>query len=385
MKEVRLGVIGVGGMGGGHARSVLAGKIERLRLTAVSDINPQTLEKFADPVRRFTDSRALIQSGEVDAVLIATPHFDHTATGIAALANGLHVLVEKPLSVHKADAERLIAAWKGEQQVFAAMFNQRTDPQYQRIRRLVQNGELGALQRVCWIVTNWFRSQTYYNSGGWRATWKGEGGGVLLNQCPHNLDLMQWICGMPVRVRGFCGLGKRHDIEVEDEVTAYLEYANGATGVFITSTGEAPGTNRLEICGDRGKVVLENGELRFTRNETPASEFSRTTQEGFATPPVWHVTFPPVDNGTQHVGILRNFTEAILDHAPLLAPAPEGIHSVELANAMLYSSLIGQTVELPLDGVAYEAHLQKLIRESKFTKPQAAAPVTFDLEKSRNK
>ncbi|MEI8243056.1 MAG: Gfo/Idh/MocA family oxidoreductase [bacterium] len=369
MNEVRLGIIGVGSMGGNHACAVLDGKINRLRLAAVSDINPRALEKFADPVRKFTDNRALIQSGEVDAVLIATPHFDHTPSGIAALAAGLHVLVEKPISVHKADAERLIAAWKGAPQVFAAMFNQRTDPQYQRIRRMIQAGELGELQRVCWTVTSWFRPQAYYNSGGWRATWKGEGGGVLLNQCPHNLDLLQWLCGMPVRVRGFCGLGKRHQIEVEDEATAYLEYANGATGVFITGTGEAPGTNRLEICGDRGRLVLEDGGLRFTRNEIPAAEFLRTTREAFGTPPVWHVTFPDPKAGEQHIGILRNFTEAILDGAPLLAPAAEGLHSVELANAMLYSSLTGQTVELPLDSAAYEACLQKLIRESRFSKP----------------
>ena len=385
MNEVRLGVIGVGGMGSSHARSVLAGKVSRLRLTAVADVNPKALEQFADPVRKFTDNAALMRSGEVDAVLIATPHFDHTTVGITALAAGLHVLVEKPISVHKADAERLIAAWQGGKQVFAAMFNQRTDPQYQRIRRLLQNGELGALQRVCWTVTTWFRSQAYYNSGGWRATWKGEGGGVLLNQCPHNLDLLQWMCGMPVRVRGFCGLGKRHQIEVEDEVTAYLEYANGATGVFITSTGEAPGTNRLEICGDRGRLVLENGELHFMRNEIPAGEFLRTTTERFATPPVWHITFPPVKSAEQHNGVLRNFTEAILDGTPLLAPAAEGIHSIELANAMLYSSLLGQTVELPLDARAYEACLQKLIRESTFAKQKGAAAAAFDLAKSQDK
>ena len=327
-------------------------------MTAVADINPQALATFADPVRRFVESGALIASGEVDAVLIATPHFDHTPIGIAALQAGLHVLVEKPISVHKADAERLIAAWKGAPQVFAAMFNQRTDPHFQRIRKLLQDGELGALQRVCWIVTNWFRSQAYYNSGGWRATWKGEGGGVLLNQCPHNLDLLQWLCGMPVRVRGFCGLGKRHAIEVEDEVTAYLEYANGATGVFITSTGEAPGANRLEICGDRGRLVLEDNMLRFTRNQVPAGEFLRTTRECFALPPVWEVTFPPVPCAEQHAGILRNFTSAILDGQPLLAPAPEGLRSVELGNAMLYSSLLGRTVDLPLDGQAYEACLR---------------------------
>jgi len=368
VNEVRLGVIGIGGMGGSHARSVLAGKIDRLRLTAVADINPAALKKFADPVRKFSDSLALIKSGEVDAVLIATPHFDHTSVGIAALRNDLHVLVEKPISVHKADAERLIAAWKGKKQVFAAMFNQRTDPQYQRIRRLVQGGELGSLQRVCWTVTNWFRTQAYYNNGGWRGTWQGEGGGVLLNQCPHNLDLLQWICGMPVRVCGFCGLGKRHDVEVEDEVTAYFEYANDATGVFITGTGEAPGCNRLEICGDRGRLVLENNELRFTRNEEPTSQFLRTSKEGFAAPPVWNVTFPSADGGAQHVGILRNFTEAILDHVPLLAPAQEGVYSIELANAILYSSLIGKTVKLPLNSATYARTLKKLIQKSTLKK-----------------
>ena len=384
MKEVRLGIIGVGGMGSHHARTVLGGNVNRLRLTAVCDVNPQALEKFADPLQKFDDSRALIRSGAVDAVIIATPHYGHTIIGIDALSAGLHVLVEKPISVHKADCERLIAAWKGPGQVFAAMFNQRTDPHYQRIRNLVRAGELGALQRVSWIITNWFRTQTYYNSGGWRATWKGEGGGVLLNQCPHNLDLLQWICGMPVRVRGFCGLGKRHQIEVEDEVTAYFEYANGATGTFITGTGEAPGTNRLEICGERGKLVMENGEIRFTRNETSAPEFLRTSKEGFATPPVWHVSFPPDGGGTQHTGILRNFTEAILDGAPLLSPAAEGIHSVELANAMLLSSMTDKTVELPMDGAVYERRLKQLIKESKSAKSAAAATAAADLSKTFN-
>lgn len=386
MNEVRLGILGVGNMGGGHARSILEGKVPRLRLTAVADTDPKALAKFGDPVLRFPDSASLIRSGQVDAVLIATPHYDHTVVGIDALQQGLHVLVEKPISVHKADCERLIAAWKNPKQVFAAMFNQRTDPHYQRIRNLMQSGELGELRRVSWTVTNWFRSQAYYNSGGWRATWSGEGGGVLLNQCPHNLDLLQWMCGMPVRVRAFCGLGKRHQIEVEDEVTAYLEYANGATGVFITSTGEAPGTNRLEICGDRGRLVLENNELRYTRNEIPASEFLRTTKEPFASPSVWHVSFPHLaGNGPQHTGILRNFTDAILDNVPLLAPAVEGIHSVELANAMLHSSMSGETVELPLDGAAYERRLKKLIDSSTFKKVTVAPTTAFDLEKSQNK
>ncbi|MCZ7640695.1 MAG: Gfo/Idh/MocA family oxidoreductase [Verrucomicrobia bacterium] len=221
------------------------------------------------------------------------PHYQHTTLGIAALEAGRHVMVEKPISVHKADAERLLAAHQRHPQpVFAAMFQLRTEPRYLKIRRLIQGGELGALVRVSWIITDWFRTEVYYASGGWRATWKGEGGGVLLNQCPHNLDILQWLCGMPARVRGFCQLGRYHHIEVEDNVTAYLEWASGATGVFITSTGEAPGTNRFELCGTRGKVVLENNRLTFTRNETDMVEFSRDARTGFARPEVWNIDIP---------------------------------------------------------------------------------------------
>ena len=348
-------------MGTAHEKSILAGKVPGMRLTALSDGDAARLG-HSEEVKCFPDSRGLIRSGEVDAVLIATPHFSHTTIGIDGLENGLHVLVEKPISVHKSDCERLIAAHKGRTgQVFGAMFNQRTDPFYQRIRALIRGGELGEIRRVNWIITNWFRTAAYYSSGGWRATWAGEGGGVLLNQAPHNLDLLVWLFGMPVNVRAFCRLGQYHEIEVEDDVTAYLEFKNGATGVFITSTGEAPGTNRLEITAERGRLVYENERLSFTRNEAEMSAFSRTAESGFAMPPTRDVSIPIAGHGEQHIGILKNFAEAIRNGAPLIAPAEEGIHSVELANAMLYSSFTGKTIELPLDGRAYERHLKKLI------------------------
>ena len=244
--------------------------------------------------------------------------------------------------------------------------------------------ELGELVRVNWIITDWFRTEAYYASGGWRATWKGEGGGVLLNQCPHNLDMLVWLCGRPARVRGFCQLGRYHEIEVEDNVTAYLEYPNGATGVFVTSTGEAPGTNRLEICGEMGKVVLENNRITFTRNEISMIQFSRTTKAGFARPEVWNVEVPYDTTGGQHFDITRNFVDAILDGAPLICPAAEGLHSVELANAILYSSLIGKTVELPLDAQAYEQRLSGLIADSKLEK-KAVITTGEDFTKSFNR
>lgn len=380
MNAVRLGIIGMGNMGRFHADYLLAKQVTRCELTAVSDAFAGNLERYRH-LKTYENSEDLIRSGTVDAVIIATPHFLHTSIGIDALECGLHVLVEKPISVHKADCERLLSAHRRPGQIFAAMFQMRTDPRFKKIKHLIVSGELGEVARVNWIITDWFRTDAYFASGGWRATWKGEGGGVLLNQCPHNLDLLQWFCGQPVSVRGFCQLGRYHPIEVEDQVSAFMEFANGATGVFVTSTGEAPGTNRLEIAGDKGKLVYENGKILFTRNELPMRQFCREATSGFALPDIWNVEIPTDSTGPKHTTVTQNFIDAIQDGTPLIAPAAEGMNSVELANAMLYSSLIGQTVPLPLDGAAYENKLQQLIAESKVKKP-AKQVVAEDFTKS---
>ncbi len=371
LTTVRLGIIGLGGMGAYYATRIKADAVPGCELAALGDMDGSK-SSLAPDVPFFKDASDLMASGKVDAVIIATPHYSHTTLGIQALEAGLHVLVEKPISVHKADCERLIAAHKNRRQVFSSMFCLRTLPPWRKLKSLLQSGELGEIRRVNWIITDWFRTGAYYASGGWRATWAGEGGGVLLNQCPHNLDLWQWLFGMPAKVRGFCQLGRYHDIEVEDDVTAYFEYPNGATGVFITSTGEAPGTNRLEVTGERGRMVLEKGALHYLRNEIPMSEFSRTTPERFGAPPYWQVEIPlPEPSGEMHIEIIKNFTNAILQGEALLAPAREGIHSVELGNAILYSSLMEKTIPLPLDGRAFERKLQELIRSSKFQKKTA--------------
>ncbi len=381
MNKVRLGIIGMGNMGKFHADYLLNHKVQRAELIAVCSPSPAKLEPYR-PLQIFDHGEKLIESGAVDAVIIATPHYQHTALGLAALRHGLHVMIEKPISVHKADAERLIAEHRQRPSlVFAAMFQLRTEPRYLKMRKLIQEGELGEIARLSWIITDWYRTEAYYASGGWRATWKGEGGGVLLNQCLHNLDTLQWLCGRPARVRGFCQLGRYHKIEVEDNVTAYLEYASGATGVFVTSTGEAPGANRFEIAGTRGKAVIENNQLRFTRNEASMIEFSQTAKVGFAKPEVWNVEIPFENAPAPHATVLQNFVDAILDGAPLIAPGAEGLHSVELANAILYSSLTDRTVELPLDGAAYEKKLQQLIAESKVQK-KAVEIIGEDFTKS---
>jgi len=380
MNKVRIGIVGLGNMGSAHTRSLLAGNVPRLEVTAICDLDPKKFAPFPQ-LKSFTSSGEMIRSGAIDAILIATPHYFHTTIGIDALKNGLHVLVEKPISVHKADCEKLIAAHTNKKQVFAAMFNQRTDPYYIKIRELVKSGELGEIRRINWIITNWFRTEIYYASSTWRATWGGEGGGVLLNQCPHNLDLFQWMFGLPQVVRSFCRFGQYHKIEVEDDVTAFFEYASGATGVFITSTGEAPGTNRLEITCERGKLIYENDAIQFTRNEIETTKFSRTTKESFSAPQTWDIKIPVNGHGGQHNEILKNFTEAILDGKPLIAPASEGIHSVELANAILQSTFDQKAITLPINSAAYRKRLEARIAKSKFKKKTVKAVVT-DFSKS---
>ena len=372
MQDLRLGIIGLGNMGQFHANAIAAGKIAHCQLAAVCDRDERQLGRYL-PARGFLSSSELINSGEVDATLIATPHYSHTTIGIEALGSGLHVLMEKPLSVHKADCERLLAAHRGTKQVFATMFNQRTDPFYLKLREMIRNDELGTIRRINWIVTHWFRTAVYYASSGWRATWAGEGGGVLLNQSPHQLDLWQWLFGMPSKVRAFCQFGRYHEIEVEDDVTAYFEYDNGTTGVLITSTGEAPGTDRLEIAAERGRVIIENDRFHWTRNEVPMSEFSEQSPDAFAKPATSEMEIPLAGRGGQHNEVLQNFVDAILFEERLIAPAEEGIHSVELANAMLFSSDTDTTVSLPLNADLFERWLSDKIKNSSFRKADVRA------------
>ena len=366
MDKVRIGIIGMGNMGRFHANDLLDGKVPRGVLAAVGSTSPHKLEEYKEKgVQIFGSGEEMIASGAIDALLIATPHYQHTSLGVAALEAGLHIMVEKPISAHKADAERLIAAAAARpDQVFGAMFQLRVEPRYQKIRELVQGGELGDLVRVLWIMTDWFRSEAYFQSGGWRAPWKGEGGGVLLNQCLHQLDAMQWITGMPSQVRSHVGIGKWHDIEVEDDVTCYMEFANGASGAFITSSGETPGSNRFEIAGTKGRLILENDTLTLTRNEVPSDEWCKTSKIGFQKPETTVEEIPIPGADAAHATLMTNFVNAILDGEALIAPGVEGLGSVELANVMVYSGLLNESVDLPMDGEAWEAKLNELIANS---------------------
>lgn len=372
MDKVRIGIIGIGNMGSAHAKYLVKGEVPGGELTAVCDINSERLkwakESLGERVRTFDNADAFFAAKAVDAVIVAVPHYDHPPLAIKAFRNGLHVLIEKPAGVYTKQVREMNEAAAKSDRVFGIMYNQRTNPLYQKLKDVIQTGELGEIKRTNWIITNWYRPQSYYDSGGWRATWGGEGGGVLLNQDPHQLDLWQWTCGMPKRVRAFCAFGKYHNIEVEDDVTAYVEYENGATGVFVTSTGDAPGTNRFEISGDRGKIVIEDGKLVFWRLRIPERQFNREYKGGFGQPECWKCEVPIEGKETAHAGITSNWVQAILKGTPLLAPGIEGINGLQISNAMHLSAWTDDWVDIPVNEDLFYEELQKRIKGSTFKK-----------------
>lgn len=367
-KVLNVGVIGIGNIGSVHASRIFSGSIPGMKLAALCDTDAAKREQLKaqyPSVPVFADASDLFTSGLADAVIIAAPHYFHPPLAIEAFRTGHHVLTEKPAGITTQSVREMTAAAQESGKQFGIMFNQRTDPLFRKARELVQSGALGVPKRLVWIVTNWYRTQAYYDSGNWRATWNGEGGGVLLNQAPHNLDLWQWIFGMPSRLRAFCSVGKYHKINVEDDVTIYAEYENGATATFITTTGEAPGTNRLEISGDLGKLVLEDGVLRWHKLSAPERDFCFTAKESFYLPEISQEEFrETAPEG--HPQILADFAAACLNGTAMLSPGADGLNELSISNAAYLSSWEDRTVTLPLnaeDEARFKEHLLNRCKE----------------------
>jgi predicted dehydrogenase len=383
-QPVELGIIGFGNMGTSHAKNYLGGQMKRTRITAIADINPERLEaakEILPGVAVFDSAEALIKSGMCNAALIATPHYDHPPQAIMALKAGLHVLTEKPAGVYTKQVREMNEAAQKSGAIFAIMYNQRSKPLHQEIHKLIASGKYGELKRFIWIINSWYRTQAYYDSGGWRATWAGEGGGVLINQCPHQLDLWQWFVGMPCNVRASCHEGRWHDIEVEDDATIYADYENGATGVFVSSTGDAAGTNRLEITLDRAKLVLEDAKLTITELEESTKEHLLSCKDGFGSikSEVRVVEDSETECG-EHAMVYNAFAAAIAENDPslLYARGEEGINGLSISNAAHLSSWLGKDVALPLDEELFYAELQKKIAGSK-TKENVSGGVVGDM------
>lgn len=372
--KVRYGIIGLGNQGSSYVLNVFnKGFINNGYITALCDINPIKINYIKEnypnkEVQYFTNYIEMLESGLCDAILIEVPHYQHPEMAIECLKRNIHVLVDKPAGVYTKQVKEMNEAAKSSNALFGMMFNQRTNPLYQEMRKIIKDGGIGKLQRVTWIITNWYRPQYYYDTGSWRATWKGEGGGVLINQSPHQLDLLQWVVGeTPSKITGFSHFGKWHDIEVEDDVTAYLEYDNGATGVFITTTGEAPGTNRFEVSGTLGKLVCENNTVTYFKNNEDSQVFSMQTKEAFGRPETVESIVLKDETILQHHIVINNFTEAILGKEPLFVDGLEGIKGVEIMNAILLSTwLNNKMVSLPIDENLYLNELNKRCSTSRY-------------------
>ncbi|MBO5882936.1 MAG: Gfo/Idh/MocA family oxidoreductase [Clostridia bacterium] len=379
MNTVKVGIIGIGNIGSAHASAVYSGEVDGMTLAALCDTDQAKLsilkEKYPS-VPLFSNAEDMMKSGLVDAVIISVPHYGHPPLAIMAFSYGLHVITEKPGGVNCSEVKKMIVAAKTSGKVFGVMFNQRNNSLFAYAKELIASGKLGDIKRSVWIITNWYRKQCYYDSGSWRATWSGEGGGVLLNQAPHNLDLWQWICGMPSSVYAECNVGKYHKIEVEDEATIFAEYPNGATGVFITSTGDYPGTNRLEISGTKGKIVIENGKLTFSSflyDEKDFRMMAETDKNPIEVTEICDTAY----NG--HVDILKNFTRAILYGEKLLAPGEDSLNELTISNAAYLSSWTGKKISLPLDDELFDSLLKKKIETSLSTdKKQTSASLSSD-------
>ena len=361
--KIRIGIIGVGNIGTAHANAVYGGKVNRAELSAVCDIDKKRLDcckgEFCG-VKCYSDYREMLKNEEIDGVILSVPHPLHAEIGRNVLESGKHLLLEKPIDITVSAANELINTAKKSGKVFSIMFNQRTNELYKKAHEIVQSGQLGELKRTVWIVTNWYRTQYYYDSCDWRATWSGEGGGVLLNQAPHNLDLWQWICGMPDSVTAFCDTAKYHRIEVEDDATIITRYKNGAVGTFITSTGEFPGTNRLEISGDLGKIVIENGVLKHWRLKESERRFCFDCKECFAEAEYEYSEFTDNSNVQSHISIIENYANAILNGERLISPGEDGINELIISNAAYLSEWQGnREIPLPLDSSEFDELLSR--------------------------
>ena len=383
MEQVRLGILGLGNMGSSHAKKIFEGQCPEIVLTAVADKKPDRMdwakENLGDTAV-FATAEEMIDSGLIDALLVAVPHYDHPKYSIMAMRKGLHVMCEKPAGVYTNQVLEMNKVADECGVVFALMMNQRTNCIYRKMREIIKSGEMGQIRRTSWIITDWYRPQAYYNSGDWRATWSGEGGGVLLNQCPHNLDLWQWICGMPKVVDAKVHFGKWHDIEVEDDVTAYVEYENGATGTFITTTGDMPGTNRFEVTLEKGKLIAERVDKEFSLTQWISEdgmtepEFSAVNQKPFGTMKFIKTTVETDGENPQHMGVMRAFAAHILRGEPLVADGREGINGLTISNAMHLSAFTGKAIEIAsFDHDLYEKELMKRVATSRRKETVAGA------------
>jgi predicted dehydrogenase len=358
-----MGIIGLGAMGKSHAE--IAATTEEMCLKAVCDSDPSVAKSIAEKTgaRAFRNAADLIGSCMVDAVIVAVPHPFHARLAISALEAGLGVLCEKPMAVTVMEADRMLEAAQRTKAPLSIMFQHRSNGIFQTAKRIIDEGRLGTLYRTC-LISTCFRSQAYYDSASWRATWAGEGGGVTINQAPHDLDMFTWLGGLPGLVRARSAT-RRHDIECEDEVSAILEYPSGAEGYLHFSTNEVPGQNLMEFRGETGRLIIEGGKIRLETSRQGIQEFNDQTRDMWGCPAFAPEDVDPDPTPSSHARIITNFVRHMLKGEPLLMPPEEGLRSMEMINALILGGRTGEPVSIPVDRTRYERFMEELRRGSK--------------------
>jgi len=329
-----------------------AQEAEGVNVVAACDIRVEAGQQRAAEIgcAFYEDYRTMLAETRPDVAVIVTPHPLHPSMTIDCLRAGCHVLVEKPMAVDVAEADQMITEAEKSGRILAINFQQRFRPIIERARALVAEGAIGPLVRTL-SIEPWFRTAYYYRTATWRATWKGEGGGVLLNQAPHTLDILCHLAGMPSKVWGWTRT-RYHAIEVEDTAQAMLEYPNGAPGYLTVSTVEAGVQPRVQIIGERGAIELMGDQLTVHRFSPSTREYMLTSDEMFGKPKTTSETLE-FDAGLGHQAVYHDLKAAIADGRPPRADGREAIMSLELANAIVLSSYAGGPVTLPLDRAAY--------------------------------
>lgn len=364
---IRIGIAGIGFIAEEYIKLFTQGQIQGAEIRALSSRNYSHMEEIRAKYRLdaalFTDYDAMLSSGKIDMVMICTPHYFHPGMAVKAIEQGIHTMIEKPVGVYPEELDELAKCVKSHPETLSGvLYCRRTNPVFAKIKQLLADGTLGKLKRVTWIVTDMYRTQAYFDIAGWRGTYSGEGGGLLMNQVSHHIDLLVWLCGLPEAMQANCYTARERNIEVENEVSITMEYPGNAVGQFIASTRECPGSNRLELSGSRGQIILDNEkDLTLRILETDETQFNATTNIPFAFIPykeeVFH--FDMMYNPVLQAKIVNNFIASLTDGTPVTCPVEEAVRSQQFIQGAYLSSWQDKKLTLPVDGSAFTAELKK--------------------------
>ena len=376
---MKLGIAGIGVIGESYLKLFKEGRIKEGEVAAVASRNTQRVEKILEKlnlqeVRVYGSLKEMLEKESLSGVIITTPHKLHVSMMKEALQMGVSVLTDKPLSSTRKEAEEMAVFAKDYPDlVKGVLFNKRANPIHKEIKKIIESGELGILRRALYEVTDYYRSHRYYEESGWRGTYEEEGGGVLMNQAVHQMDLLTWFTDLPKEVMAFLKEGSHRPMTTENDAYLHLFYEGGGVGHFITSTHESPGVHRLELSFDQGQILMENEKtLKITKLQEPEEDFSRKTETLFAhVPGTLEVKeFEPLEDKEEHVRTIENFIRAIEGKEKIQSSLEEAVKSITLVNAAYLSHFTGKKGAMDFSLEEYDRELHRKIQEERALKEE---------------